>query len=194
MTSILSSNRVLVLNRNWQAIDITTPADAFCRLATGSVQALDIAGTSHMLPVLWEDWLRLPVRDDDESVQTVSGPVRVPTVLVLRSYAKVPMRQPSFSLRAVRARDGGRCQYTGRQLAPGEGNIDHVIPQSRGGPTSWTNCVLSCAKVNSKKAAQTPGEAGLRLVRPPKAPPVLPVTQTLQNPLGIADWAFFLKR
>lgn len=192
MNDILKMNIVLVLNRNWQAINTTTPAQAFCSMATDVATGLDIHVDEYMQPTRWVDWVRLPVREGDGSVRTASGLVRLPTVIVLAKYSKVPMRRPSFSLRAIRARDGNRCQYTGKMLAPDEGNIDHVIPRSRGGATSWRNCVLASVKVNSKKAAKTPREAGLKLIRQPAEPPTLPATMLLRNPHDIADWHVFL--
>ncbi len=194
MTQILNKNIVLVLNRNWQAINITTPAMAFCQMSTDVATGLDIHGQDSMVPTKWSDWLKLPIRDEDNAVGTPSGKIRVPTVIVLCNFAKVPMKRPKFSSRNLWKRDGGRCQYTGRRLAPDEGNIDHVVPRSRGGETSWRNCVLADKSVNSKKADRTPKEAGLRLLTDPKAPPLLPVTLTLQNRDGIADWRPFLDK
>jgi len=77
-------------------------------------------------------------------------------------------------------------------LGPDEGNIDHVMPRSRGGATSWKNCVLASKNVNSKKANRTPDEAGLSLIRKPVAPKAVPVTLTLKNPHNIEDWEIFL--
>lgn len=192
MEPILDKNLVLVLNRNWQAINIITPAQAFCQMCTDSATALDILGRDAMVPVPWTDWLDLPIRDGDFKIHTARGGIRVPTVIVLARYAKVPMSRPKFSSRGIRERDKNRCQYTGKKLAPGEGNIDHVIPRSRGGETSWTNCVLAAKSVNSRKGNRTPEEAGLKLLRPPQAPRAVPVTLTLKNALGIQDWQPFL--
>lgn len=114
-------------------------------------------------------------------------------MIVLARFDKVPKRSPNFSARSIWNRDTGICQYTGRRLAPDEGNIDHVIPRSRGGDTSWENCVLAHCEVNSRKGNRLPREAGLRLLRPPAAPKELPATLLLKNPLGIADWRHFLK-
>lgn len=192
MSDLLEKTTVLVLNRHWQAIATRTPADAFCQLMTGAAVGLDIDGDA-MTPVrCFADWLRLPVRPQDKAVHTVRGPVRLPTVIVLARYAQVPRKRPTFSLRAVWERDGRRCQYTGRPLRPGEGNIDHVIPRSRGGGTSWENCVLAAKDINSRKADRTPAEAGLRLLKTPTAPRELPVTLLLRNTHGITDWEPFL--
>jgi 5-methylcytosine-specific restriction endonuclease McrA len=189
----LEQATVLVLNRSWQAIHTKTPQQAFCMMASDVAAALDI-DEGHLTPVRWTEWLQLPIRERDGSVQTARGPVRLPTVIVLANYAKVPRRRPRFSLRAVWERDGGRCQYTGRPLRPGEGNIDHVLPRSRGGHTSWQNCVLADAAVNSKKADKLPSEAGLQLVRQPDAPPDLPASVTLRNTHQVPEWDLFLRK
>ena len=192
MNSILYKNIVLVLNRNWQAINIQTPAEAFCQMATDVATALDIQGNDWMTPSKWEDWKQLPVREDDCSVGTASGPIRVPTVIVLANFARVPMKRPKFNTRNLWVRDGGRCQYTGRNLRLGEGNIDHVLTRSRGGTTTWENCVLAAKEVNTRKANRTPEEAQLKLRRQPRVPREVPVTALLRNLHGIPDWEPFL--
>jgi 5-methylcytosine-specific restriction endonuclease McrA len=191
MTDILRSPTVLVLNRHWQAIDVKTPAEAFGMMATGSASGLDITGEG-MRPVGWKEWLTLPVREHDLPVRTVRGSVRAPTVLVLARFARMPRRRLSFSLRGLWERDGGICQYTGRQLQPGEGNIDHVVPRSRGGASNWENCVLACKRVNQRKGDRTPDEAGLQLLRAPVPPRELPASAFIRNTHGIRDWEAFL--
>ena len=192
MTDILHKTTVLVLNRNWQAIHVKTPADAFCMMAAGSATGLDVQGDDQIVPVRWDDWLALPVRDEDHAVQTPRGAVRVPTVIVACNYAKVPLCRPRFGTKGIWERDGGVCQYTGRKLAPGEGNIDHVVPRSRGGASTWDNCVLSHREVNERKADRLPQEIGLRLLRKPEEPRALPATLTIRNTHGIRDWQRFL--
>jgi len=193
MSDILNKTIVLVLNRNWQAINIRTPADAFCQLATNAATALDIAGESHIRPVTWDEWLTLPIRDGDHAVRTPRGAVRVPTVIVAVNYAKVPRKRPKLNARNIRERDGNRCQYTGRLLHPAEGSLDHVVPRSRGGADSWENLVWSAKEVNQRKADRLPHEAGLTLLNIPRAPKELPVTHYLHNPHGVAEWELFLK-
>lgn len=192
MSDILNKTVVLVLNRHWQAIDVKTPADAFGMMAAGSATALDITEGVDMQPVRWEDWLKLPVREGDFFVGTVHGPVRVPSVLVLARFDRVPKRRPKFCAKAIWERDGGVCQYTGRKLRPHEGNIDHVVPLSRGGSTSWENCVLADRRINSRKGSKLPEEAGLSLLRRPFAPREIPVSQLIKNQHGVRDWEMFL--
>ncbi len=190
--TILHKNTVLVLNRNWQAISITTPAQAYGQMASDSATGLDIHSLDWMVPVTWDKWLTLPVRENDMGIGTARGPVRAPTVIVLSRYADVPVHRPRLCARNIWLRDGGRCQYTGRRLSQHEGNIDHVIPQSRGGSTSWENCVLACRKINTRKADRTPAEAGLTLMRTPFTPRAVPITLTLKNIHDIPDWNVFL--
>jgi 5-methylcytosine-specific restriction endonuclease McrA len=111
---------------------------------------------------------------------------------VLINYAKVPLRRLRFGPRGVWERDGVVCQYTGRKLSPKEGNIDHVVPRSRGGKTSWHNCVLAHREVNSRKANHLPHEAGLRLRKQPVAPRAVPASVLIRNQHGVADWQHFL--
>jgi 5-methylcytosine-specific restriction endonuclease McrA len=192
MSDVLNKTTVLVLNRNWQAIAVKSPADAFSMMATGNATALKISGDDDMTPVTFEDWMKLPVNEGDNSIGTVKGPVRVPTVLVLARFDRVPKRRPKFCAKAIWERDGGVCQYTGRKLAPGEGNIDHVVPLSRGGPSTWENCVLAHREVNSRKGDRLPQEVGLRLLKQPVAPRPVPATQLIRNHHGIRDWQHFL--
>ena len=193
MSDVLHKATVLVLNRNWQAIDVKTPADAFCMMAAGTATALDIASGENMAPTKWHEWLDLPVHDADNAVRTVHGPVRVPTVLVLARYDKVPRRRPKLSGKGIWERDGGVCQYTGRRLGRDEGNIDHIIPRSRGGKTSWDNCVLADKRINSRKANHTPDEVGLKLQRKPTVPREMPATYYIRNTHGVQDWDMFLE-
>ena len=192
MSDILNKTIVLVLNRNWQAINIRTPADAFCQMATNVATALDIEGESHIRPVTWDEWITLPVRPGDHVVRTVRGAIRVPTVIVAVNFAKVPKKRPKLCSKTIRERDGNRCQYTGRLLKPDEGSLDHVVPRSRGGGDTWENLVWASKAVNARKANRLPHEAGLKLLSLPRAPKDLPVTTLIRNPHGVAAWKLFL--
>jgi 5-methylcytosine-specific restriction endonuclease McrA len=192
MTDILNKNIVLVLNRNWQAINTRTPADAFCQMATSVATALDIDG-DNIRPVAWDESLTLRIREQDEAVQTVRGLVRVPTVIVALNFAKVPRKRPKLCVKAIRERDGNRCQYTGKILRPDEGSMDQVLPRSRGGADSWENLVWAAKEVNARKGNRLPHEAGLRLLAVPRVPRELPVTALIRNSPQIADWDLFVK-
>jgi len=192
MCDILNKTIVLVLNRNWQAINIRTPQDAFCQMATNVATALEIDGENSIRPVTWDEWITLPIRDGDNAVHTVRGAIRVPTVIVALNFAKVPKKRPKLCAKTIRERDGNRCQYTGKLLRPDQGSLDHVLPRSRGGKDEWANLVWSDKAVNAKKGNRLPHEAGLKLLTVPRAPKELPMTALLRNAHGIAEWKLFL--
>jgi 5-methylcytosine-specific restriction endonuclease McrA len=198
MNDILNKTIVLVLNRNWQAINIRTPQDAFCQMATNVATALDIelgddGGHAQALrPVTWDEWITLPIRDSDNLVRTARGAIRVPTVIVAVNFAKVPKKRPKLCAKTIRERDGNRCQYTGKLLKPDEGSLDHVLPRSRGGADTWENLVWSSKDVNARKGNRLPHEAGLKLLSVPRAPKELPVSALIRNAHGVAEWKLFL--
>ena len=193
MTDILNKTIVLVLNRNWQAINIRTPAEAFCQMATNVATALEIEGENHVRPLTWDEWITLPIRDGDNAVHTVRGAIRVPTVIVALNFAKVPKKRPKLCSKSIRERDGNRCQYSGKLLRPDESSLDHVLPRSRGGKDEWGNLVWSDKAVNAHKGNRLPHEAGLKLLNVPRAPKVLPVTALIRNAHTVADWNLFVR-
>ena len=209
MSDILNKTTVLVLNRNWQAIHVRTPTEAFCMMATGVATALDIEledavesgslRTPHsalraptLRPVPWDEWITLPIRPQDNAVRTVRGPIRVPTVIVAVNFAKVPKKRPKLSAKTIRERDHNRCQYTGKVLKPEDGSLDHVTPRSRGGRDTWENLVWSSKAVNARKANRLPHEAGLKLLKAPRAPKELPASALIRNAHGVVDWKLFV--
>jgi len=193
MSDMLNKTIVLVLNRNWQAINVRTPQEAFCMMATNVATALEVAGENHIRPVTWKEWITLPIRDQDNAVRTVRGAIRVPTVIVAVNFAKVPKKRPKLCSKTIRERDGNRCQYTGQLLEPSEGSLDHVLPRSRGGRDTWENLVWSSKDVNTRKGNRLPHEAGLKLLNVPRAPKELPASALIRNAHNVADWRLFLK-
>lgn len=189
----LNRDTVLILNRNWQAIHVKSPLEAMTMMYSDNATALDIRGEDHMVPLKWSEWIQLPIENEnDDFIQTVRGNIKIPKVLVLCNYDKVPRKRPKFSPKAVWDRDQGTCQYTGQKLTLQNANIDHVIPRSRGGKTDWANCVLTHKEVNAKKANRTPEEAGLKLIRKPQDPKELPSTFYIRNKHNVREWDMFL--
>lgn len=183
---------VLVLNKNWQAINVTTPANALSMMFSETAVGLEIGGDESMVPCKWNQWTTATILPEDETINTPRGKIKLPKVIITSSFDKVPLRKLRFSLKNLWNRDKGKCQYTGKALSTSNGNVDHIIPKSRGGKTTWTNCVLCHKDVNSKKGDRTPSEAGLRLLSVPKEPFVLPSTMCIKNHLNIKEWDTFL--
>src|SRR5256712_12843589 len=96
MTDILNKTIVLVLNRNWQAINVRTPQEAFCMMATNVATGLEIEGEDHIRPVTWEEWITLPIRDQDEAVHTGRDAIRVPTGIVAVNHDQVAKKRPKL--------------------------------------------------------------------------------------------------
>lgn len=98
------------------------------------------------------------------------GPFPMPKVLRLVRYVYIKvrngMRAPRYSRAGILKRDNDTCLYCGKHAT----TIDHVLPRSQGGPSSWTNCVAACRKCNEKKRNRTPKEAGMVLAYEPFAP------------------------
>lgn len=91
--------------------------------------------------VLWhENW----------TIHTVNWETNVPSVLILREYMK-PKATVRFSRSAIFIRDNGQCQYCGSKLTSKTATLDHVLPSSKGGKTTWDNCTLACSACNSSK-------------------------------------------
>ncbi len=190
--SILSKQIVVKLNANWQGFEVMSVARAVTFLCSESngekpgfaldyETATDENGQtvfiSDPVPVAWDDWVLLPVREGDMAIGISPDPVtgeprsiRAPLVVVCAKYKKLPERRPRVSAGTIRERDGNVCQYTGRPLSRNEGNLDHVHPRSRGGKDSFENLVWADKKINTLKGDRTPEEAGLKLLRKPKAP------------------------
>jgi 5-methylcytosine-specific restriction endonuclease McrA len=191
--SNINKTTVLVLNRNWQAIDVKSPADALSMMYTDNATGLDVLGKDHMIPYRWKDWVNLPFDSDCDYIKTINGGIKIPKIIVLCNFDKVPIKRPKFSSTGIWNRDNGICQYTGRKLSKNEGNVDHVIPKSRGGRSNWDNCVLSHKDINAKKADRTPEEAGLKLLKKPTIPKHLPISFYIKNKHNIPEWDIFLK-
>lgn len=148
---------VLVLNKNWVPVDTCTVEVAFTKLFSGTAKFLEVDTYSlHSV----ESWLVLPVRKSDDVIRTAKMEIRVPDVMILRNAAS-PRRVMRWSRRNLLRRDNYTCQYCGSKNEP---TIDHVMPRTRGGKSTWTNCVISCVACNSKKADRTPEEVGMSLL------------------------------
>jgi 5-methylcytosine-specific restriction endonuclease McrA len=113
-------------------------------------------------------------------------------VIICPNYSKINHKYRKPTSKNVRERDKNTCQVSGRILAPGEGNLDHTQPRSRGGENSWENLVYMDKNLNSLKGDRTIAEMGWKLLREPKPLPIIPVSATI-NILKHRDWKMFAK-
>lgn len=189
MTTRVIDRPVLVLNRNWQPVAVFTVGVAITTVVRDMGWVLEPEGYELLDFETWCE--RAP--ESAARIKTPSGGVPAPEIIVLREYAAQPQRQVPFNRRNLYRRDDYACQYCGRQPGVERLTIDHVLPRSRGGPTSWENCVVACEPCNGHKADRTPQEAGMRLrVRPvrPSWRPVLPVSRSAVRP----SWKGFVEK
>jgi hypothetical protein len=194
---IMNKSIVLQLNANWMPIGQKTVKEAIISMTSNGdsppALALDIAydkgpdgkydfsKPAYVNPVKWHDWINLEVRDCDLTVASTKFVMRAPTILIAPNYRQVPLRIPRATKFNVYDRDGGICQYTGKAISRGTGNIDHVIPVSRGGKNTWSNMVWCDQNINSKKGDRLPHEAGLKLIRKPREPRSTPVSVLIKE-------------
>ena len=112
------------------------------------------------------------VAEYERELRSVSITIRMPSVLRLLHYVRVKPHhsRPRFSRANIYARDSHRCQYCARAFPPADLTYDHVIPVARGGQKTWENIVTCCVRCNREKGDRTPEEAGLNLLKSPRAP------------------------
>ncbi|MBP6832831.1 MAG: HNH endonuclease [Deltaproteobacteria bacterium] len=182
------SAQVLVVNRNLQAVHITTARRAFVLMFTDVARALDPAWVAHD----FESWATISPSGDGPTVGTSRGPILIPRVLQLVAYDRMPRTTIRLTRRNIFLRDGYTCQYCARRGTPRDLNLDHVMPRSRGGPMTWENVVCSCRVCNLKKGGRTPPEANMRLLRRPVRPRWSPVLALAFSPGRPAEWEPFL--
>ena len=181
------NSSVLVLNRLYQPVHVTSVRRAFSLLYQGIAKAIDDQYKLYE----FSDWAALSAAEHD-SVATVNKRIRVPRVLVLSAYEHLPKGRVRFSRLNIYARDGDTCQYCGRKLARSELNLDHIIPRSQGGKTSWENVVCSCVPCNLKKGGRTPEQANMRLLKKPLRPRWTPFFRGSAKRITYREWLPFL--
>jgi 5-methylcytosine-specific restriction endonuclease McrA len=166
--AILDSD-VLVLNRLYQPVHVTTVRRAFVQLYEGAAKAVDAQYRTFDF-ASWSELSDAVQGGDLETIGTLRRRLLVPRVILVTGAAMTPRNSVRFSRANIYTRDGSRCQYCRRRLPRSELNLDHVVPRSRGGATNWENIVCSCVRCNMRKADRTPDEAGMTLARKPARP------------------------
>ena len=179
---------VLVLNRVYQPVHITSVRRAFSLLYQGAARAID----EQFQLFDFDSWSALAAAAHEDSIGTVGRRIRVPRVIVLLAYERLPRARVRFSRFNIYARDDNTCQYCGRRFPRTELNLDHVVPRSRGGTTSWENVVCSCVPCNLRKGGRSPEEAGLRLMRHPSRPRWTPMFRSATRRALYREWRPFL--
>ncbi len=167
----MASHDVLVLNSNYEPLNVCTIRRAFTLLLLGKAEVL---------------------HHHERPIRTASGEFRAPSVLKMRYQVKRPMPELRLSRHSILARDNYTCQYCGSRGR--ELTIDHVVPRWVGGPHTWDNLVACCRKCNLKKGDKTPLQANMRLARKPKRPHFVPYLSlpTYLKATSREEWMLYL--
>ncbi|MDZ4781048.1 MAG: HNH endonuclease [Planctomycetia bacterium] len=191
------SASVLVLNRMYMAVHVINVRRAF------SLLCRDLAEVIHLESGQYANYdfgswrevseLRAHFKEPHEDwIRAVNFEIQVPRVIRLLAYDRLPKQTVRFNRRNIFARDNNRCQYCGKRFPTSELSLDHVMPRSRGGDTTWENIVCSCVACNVRKGGRTPTEAHMHLVRQPYKPKRSPLLSIkLGNP-KYESWKSFL--
>lgn len=160
----------LVLNRHWQPIQVACVKDAIGLVAKGSAFVIDPATFERHDLLSWGEVSKAMKTVGDGMIRSQHLAIVPPEVVVLTAYEGRGERSVVFSRKNIFKRDRYTCQYCGDQPGPEELTIDHVMPRSRGGTSTWENCLLACVACNKRKADKTPAEAGMPMRKVPKKP------------------------
>ena len=178
---------VLVLNRNYQPVHVTSVRRAFTLLVAGVARAMDKQYQLFDFP----SWAAIAAEYGDDTVSTPTRVLRVPRIIVLTAFERIPLGRIRFSRYNIYARDNNTCAYCNRKFDRSQLNLDHITPRSRGGRTTWENVVCSCIACNLRKGGRTPQEAGMTVHLSPTRPRWSPLFR-LPKHVRYDEWRPFL--
>ena len=178
------NSSVLVLNRSFLPIHVTSVRRSFCLVYQGGAKVVN----DRYETFDFDSWRAQAGGPGIECVGTTSGPVPVPRVIALSHYDRMPRRMVRFSRGNIFSRDGFMCQYCGERPPRAQLNLDHVVPRTLKGRTTWENVVCCCVSCNRKKGGRTPEQAGLRLRSKPKRPRWTPLMSLPTASIRHHEW------
>ena len=182
------NSSVLVLNRSYLPVHVTSARRAFSLLYQGIARVVN----EQYQTFDFEAWSQLAVARDVEAIGTPGGPIRIPRVIVLIAFDRLPRRHVRFSRINLMARDDFQCQYCGLKPKRAELNLDHVVPRALGGKSTWENVVTSCIDCNRQKGGRTPKQASMKLMKRPERPRWTPLMNLMFSSVRYKEWRPFL--
>src|SRR5207244_1353709 len=190
---------VLVLNKLFMAIHIISVRRAFCLLCKDVAEVVSLEEGGQFATYDFDTWREVSEfrarhfrQEDDDWVRTVTSEIQVPRVIRLLSYEKLPKQTVKFNRRNIFARDNNQCQYCGRKYPTTELSLDHIVPRSQGGVSTWENIVCACVGCNVRKGGRTPKQAHMSLIRKPEKPKRSPVLNLKLTQKKYRSWQAFL--
>ncbi len=196
-TSALDAS-VLVLNKMFMAIHIISVRRAICLLCKDLAEVVSLED-GQFQTYDFSTWREVSEyrakhfrQEDDDWIRTITSEIQVPRVIRLLGYEKLPKQTVKFNRRNIFARDNNQCQFCGRKYSTSELSLDHVIPRSQGGQSTWDNVVCACVKCNVRKGGRTPKQAHMSLVRKPEKPKRSPLLNLKLTHRKYQSWKSFL--
>jgi 5-methylcytosine-specific restriction endonuclease McrA len=193
---------VLVLNRSFSPVSITSIKRAVCLVFKGMAKIVDEQYQLYD----FSSWSELGTAMQGDSIHLTQRAIRVPRVIMLQFYDRLPQRRVRLTRENIYLRDRSTCQYCGRRFSRSDLNLDHIVPISQGGQTTWKNIVCSCIPCNHRKGGRTPEKAGMTLLSRPGEPPysifmhvspqepLLNAWRIYMNPIDFAYWNLELRK
>jgi len=148
----------------------------------------------------FDDWTELSAYrrefepNEHDWIRTVRFDLAVPRIIRVLTFAKLPRQDVKFNRRNLFARDRNICQYCGKRFSSSELSLDHVVPRSLGGQSTWTNIVCACVRCNVRKGGRTPEQASVKLIKTPIKPRRNPVVSVTLADRRYSSWKQFLDR
>ena len=166
------NGRVLIVNQNYEPLNVCSWQRAVCMIFVGKAVA---------------------VERDSKMLRSPTMEMPLPSVVRLNYHVKRPLPEVKISRGSIMARDGYACQYCARKSK--HLTLDHVLPRERGGGLTWDNLGACCTDCNNKKGNRTPREAGLRLHAQPRRPRFIPFLSfaTFTAAMKHPEWRDYLE-
>jgi 5-methylcytosine-specific restriction endonuclease McrA len=162
---------VLVLNVSYEPIQFAAARRAMTLVFKGAAMVEELSGAT---------------------VRTSKMNIPIPSVIRLCRYRRVPRQNRSVSRKGILLRDGYTCQYCRKKMPPQDLTLDHVLPRSRSGGSTWENLVACCFSCNNRKGNRTPAEAGLLLMKQPRQISIHAKHRLLADAAGEDAWGKYL--
>src|SRR5262249_18066366 len=189
---------VLVLNKLFMAIHVISVRRAFCLLCKDLAEVVSLEDGQFATNdfATWREVSEYRARhyrqEGDDRVRTGNRQSQVPRVIRLMGYDRLPKQTVKFNRRNIFARDNNQCQYCGKKFPTSELSLDHIVPRSQGGTSTWENIVCACVGCNVRKGGRTPKEAHMHLIRKPEKPKRSPMLNLKMTNKKYQSWKTFL--
>lgn len=186
-----------MLNRHYMAVRVTSVRRALSLLYRNLAEVIHVEGGQY-LSYDFDSWREISELkhefepQEHDWLRTVRFSVAVPRIIRLTLYDRLPRRQVKFNRKNIFARDNVRCQYCGRKCPTSELSIDHVVPRSQNGTTTWENVVTCCLECNVRKGGRTPEQANMKLITMPVKPKRSPMISIQLSSSRYRSWKQFL--